>query len=481
MTTQFPLSELITVSVSAPNPGFAGFNTGNLAIFSDEPFTGSFPSSGIQYYQSPTQVGTDFGTSSRTYAMANAIFSQNPNILSAGGQLIIIAMAVASATLTYSGVPASGSWSLTYGGNNSALILFGDTAAQAQAKIQAVPGLSGVVVTGTQAGELLTLKLWGIYGETPTLPTITSNTLETGGSAPITITVANSAHGESVTDCLTRTQTLTAYAAVLVNELYETIGSTDFNAAAAAFQATNIFWGVVGTLDAENASPSGVFFVNTQSSNSQTRTLSYYDTTPNNALTYISGYFSELMSVNWAGFNTALTMNGKLILGTPVDSVITTSEKTNAAAAGSDVYISIQGTPAVRSFGPNLFADQVTGRLWLKGAVQTALFNLLVQASTKIPQTETGMNMVRQALKAVMQQGVRAGYIAPGVWQLSQTFGNITDFYNNLSNYGYYVWTPPVSAQTLAQIQARQAPLSQIAYIEAGAVHTASVILYVQA
>lgn len=488
-TSQFPLSNMVTVSVSAPNPGFAGFNTGNLAIFTDEPAGVSFPGAGIQYYQSAAQVATDFGTSSRTYLMANAIFAQNPNILTAGGQLIIVAMKTGQMTLTLNGVPASGSFELVlpaygnYAGGTTVAINWNDTLSQITAKVQAVPGYAGVsAVSGSLAGESVVFQMAGVYGATPSLPTVTANSLQTGGSVAITVTPSLSTNGESVAGCLARTQNSTAYAAVLVNELYETIGSTDFNAAATAFQATSIFWAVVGTLDAENASPSGAFFLNTQAGNSQTRTMTYLDATNNNALTWYAGYFSELMSVNFNGFNTAITMNGKQVIGAVVDSVIAPGTTFNdAQTAGSDVYISIQGTPVVRSFGANLFADQVTGRLWLKGAIQTAYFNLLVQASTKIPQTETGMNMIRSVLNGVMQQGVRNGYVAPGKWQLSQVFGDVTSFYNNLANYGYYIFVPPVSSQTLAQIQARTAPLAQIAYNEAGAVHTGSVVLYVQA
>lgn len=480
MTTQFPLSELVTVSVVAPNPGFAGFNTGNLAIFSDEAPGVGFPAGGIQYYQTPLQVATDFGTSSKTYLMANAAFSQNPNILLAGGQLIVVQMLTQIQTLTLDGIAASGQFKLHTSNGTTAFLNWNDTAATIQTALQAITGQSGWLVTGSIASQSLVVKCYGTYGVAPAI-TATNDSLQTGGSVAVNFTVTQTQVGETIAACLARTQVSTAYATVIPTETYETIGLTDFQAAATAFQATQVMLGIVGTADADNTNPSGPFYANTTSGNSQTRCISYFDTTNNNPLAYLAGYMSELMSANFTGNNTALTMNGKQIIGVPVDSVITVAEKNNAAAAGSDVYISIEGVAAVRSYGANLFADQVTGRLWLKGAIQTAYFNLLVQASTKIPQTETGMNMIRQTLKQVMQQGVSNGYIAAGKWQLPQTFGNITDFYNNLANYGFYVWTPPVSSQTLAQIQARTAPLAQIAYIEAGAVHTGSVLLYVQA
>lgn len=478
----YPLNTVITVSLTGPTPGFAGFNTANLGFFTTELPANSFPSAGIQYYTSPTQVGLDFGTSSQTYQMANAVFSVNPNILLAGGQLIIVAMKVATQTLTLSGVAASGATEFTYGGNSTAELPYTTTAAQLQTALQALPGLSEVTVTGSFASQAFAVVMNGVYGVTPGSITLTANTLETGGSAPITST-PSFAGGETVATCLTRTQNSAPYSAVLVNHVYEDIGSTDFNAAATAFQATNIFWGVVGEQDSENASPSGVFYLNMQAGNNQTRTLTYLNTTAPNfpALTYLAGYFSRLMSVNYSGNKTKLTMNGKFLNGVTVDSVITPGTQFNdAAAAGSDIYISIAGTPFVISNGANLFADQVTGRLWLKGAIQTAYFNLLAQTSTEIDQSQDGLNAIIATLKKVMQQGVSNGYIANGgTWLLPNTFGNINNFYSNISNYGFYIFMPSAADQTLANLENRVAPLAQIAYVENTPIHKASVLLNV--
>src|SRR5579872_6756959 len=97
--TIFPVSTVISVSVSNPPTSVNIYNTSNLAIFTTElPNLGTFGSLGYALYSSPAQVAIDFGSSSRTYAMANAIFGQNPNILLGGGQLIIITQSVATQT-----------------------------------------------------------------------------------------------------------------------------------------------------------------------------------------------------------------------------------------------------------------------------------------------------------------------------------------------------------------------------------------------
>ncbi len=224
MSNQLPLTNIINVSVSQTPVGVNVLNTSNVALFSTDQPANSFPAAGFGFYVTPGQVATDWGSSSVTEQMANAIFSQQPNMLSASGQLIIIEMATATETLTYSGVPASGSWVLNYGGNVSAAIIWNDTTAQVQAKIQAVPGLAGVIVTGTQAGELLSIKLWGVYGASPALFTITSNTLETSGTTPITITAAISVVGESLQAAIARTQGLVNYFGILETATFENVG-----------------------------------------------------------------------------------------------------------------------------------------------------------------------------------------------------------------------------------------------------------------
>jgi hypothetical protein len=85
------ISNVITVSVSEAPAGLGAFNTSNLALFTREVFDpDTFGGLGYKIFLSPTDVATDFGTDSDTFRMANAIFSQQPNILAGGGYLVII-------------------------------------------------------------------------------------------------------------------------------------------------------------------------------------------------------------------------------------------------------------------------------------------------------------------------------------------------------------------------------------------------------
>lgn len=87
---QLALSNIVNISVSQTPAGIGALNTSNLALFTDETPGGSFPAAGYSIYLSPSDVATDFGSSSTTYKMANAVFSQQPNILANNGYLVVI-------------------------------------------------------------------------------------------------------------------------------------------------------------------------------------------------------------------------------------------------------------------------------------------------------------------------------------------------------------------------------------------------------
>lgn len=109
------LTNVISISVSENPSGLGDYNINNLALFSNEvPLANDLSSSssssgGEEYnpgpygehrvYVSAAAVAADWGSNSETYALANAIFSQQPNILAGGGRLIIFPMSQGGETL----------------------------------------------------------------------------------------------------------------------------------------------------------------------------------------------------------------------------------------------------------------------------------------------------------------------------------------------------------------------------------------------
>lgn len=212
----------------------------------------------------------------------------------------------------------------------------------------------------------------------------------------------------------------------------------------------------------------------------------YYGGTLTNGQTQIfsAAYAGRGMSINFAGANTVLSMQLQTLATIEPDQTINQTSFNAAQTAGVDVYVSVSGVPCVMTSGANLFYDQVYCRTWLAFQLATNGFNYLKNAAQvpgKIPQTEEGMTGLKNAYIQAFQQGITNGYMAPGTWTLPFSFGNPAQFAANITNQGWYIVSQPISQQSPAQRDARQAPLVQAAVQEAGAIDSSSVIVYVNA
>lgn len=481
---QLLLTNVINISVSAAQAGVGDYNTSNLGLFSDEvPDTDTFGTDGYKAYIDPTDVATDFGTDSKTYQMALAVFSQQPNILAGSGQLIVILLGTATQKLAFSGTAASGTFVLNYGGNATTAINWDDTASEIQTALRLVEGLERVTVSGTIASHTVNVVMDGVYGDTPAVMTVTANTLATSGPVAITITVTNDVEGETLAEAITRTKTLVQYFGVMATATLTEIGETDLLAAAAVIQALNKIAFFVSYDDADLTPLTGLLNMITEAGYTQSRPLYYGDDDDLgiNALLYMASYAGRALSTNFDGSNTTSTMNLKDLSGVVADPSMNQTIYDAAEVAGADIYPSLQGVAKVICFGANSYYDQVYNLQWFAGALQVAGFNFLAQSSTKIPQTESGMDGLKGAYRKVCEQAVTNQYSAPGSWTSPTTFGNQADLYLNITQRGYYIYSSPISQQSQTDREAREAPLIQIALKEAGAIQKSSVIVNVNA
>ncbi len=471
---QLSLTNIVNVSVSAAQSGAGEYNTSNLALFTAEPYdSGSFGSLGYKIYLSPSEVGEDFGTGSETYEMANSIFSQQPNILAGNGYLVVIPFVVEVQTLAFSATPASGTFILNFDGDATAAINWNDNAATIQTKVRTLTGLEDAVVTGSiPAGVTVTMQ--GYYGNAA-LMTVTSDTLATAGSAPVTVTVAQATAGETLAVAITRTASLVQYFGVIASNIFD---ETDTIAAAEVLQPLNKI-GFFVQRDPATVDPSGILDLLQSGNLSHSRGLFYGADNDSDALGMMSAYAGRALSTNFTGNNTTSTMHLKDLIGIQPDPSMTQTLLTLCQSAGADVYASFQGVPKVFTSGANSFFDQVYNLQWFVGAIQIAGFNFLAQSSTKIPQTENGMDGLKGAYRNVCEAGVNNAYLAPGSWTSSTTFGNQQDFLDNVRQVGYYIYSQPIAKQSANERAARNAPLVQIAVKEAGAIQKSNVIIYV--
>jgi len=221
-------------------------------------------------------------------------------------------------------------------------------------------------------------------------------------------------------------------------------------------------------------------------SNTKTKNLLYtYGNTEDeaalNSRLFAAAYLSRAFAVNYSGSDTTLTMNLKDLVGIQADTNINETILNQCVELGVDCFPSIEGLAKVISNAQGgMYFDQVLNQIWFVNAIQRAVFNSLATTRTKNPQTEAGLETLRTAIRGVCAQAVTNGYLAPGTWNSSDTFGDYEDFHRNIREFGYYEYHPPVSEQAQAERQQRQAPLWQIAGKEAGAVHSASILIYIE-
>ncbi len=448
-----PISNVISVNVSFPPTGVGSFNVNNLALFTSDAFLSNTDNDKYRVYSSAQEVGDDFGTDTETYDQAVAVFSQQPNVLAGGGNLIIFPSFTATSISTVA-ITAAG--------------------------------------TGYVVGDILNVVQGSAYGGTVRVATVyagtvTSVTLVTGGigyttasglavtggsGSGFTIQIV-SVTSESLTQAIARVSELIFFCGI-ISTSYGV--NTTWAALAAAVQAygNKLLFLPSATL----TDIPGVFTTIKNSTDYYTRCL-YYSTSAATARLFAAAYAARLLSVNFAGSFTAITMNLKQLSTIDVDTGINSTVAANCATAGVDVYASYAGTPAVISNGANKYADQSFNLIWFVSALQVAGYNALATSATKIPQTESGMNQYKGALKQVCEQALSNGYVAPGTWTAIDTFGNQENFLTNILTKGYYIYSAPINQQSVAARAARQAPLVQIAIKEAGAIQSSVINVYV--
>lgn len=197
---------------------------------------------------------------------------------------------------------------------------------------------------------------------------------------------------------------------------------------------------------------------------------------------FSASYAGRGLSTNFNAAGSSSTMNGKQLIGITPDQTLNQTYLNQADAAGVDVYGSFGGFSCLYTSGANEFFDQAYQRQWLVFALQTAGFNYLVGVGTKVPQTEDGMNGLKDAYIQVLKQAVANGYLGVGlIWNSATSFGNRADLVRNVLETGFYIYSLPISQQSQAARAARQAPVVQIAAQEAGAIHSSAVIVTVEA
>lgn len=282
---------------------------------------------------------------------------------------------------------------------------------------------------------------------------------------------------ETLATAINRAESLVQFFGILSTKDYD---DEEVSAAAAVVQTMNKMLFVVSN-SASDIAATGSFHDITEAGYDKTRCLAYLSETTEPAKVMAAAYAGRALSTAFEGSNTTSTMHLKDLVGITADPTMTQTQLNLCQSCGADAYVNIAGVAKTFTSGANKFFDQVYNRCWFLGALEVAGFNALAKVSTKVPQTEPGMTILKGAYRLVCDRAVRNGYVAPGAWNSADRFGDVEAMLRNIEEVGYYIYSLPVNQQAQTEREERKAPLVQIAIKEAGAIHSSNVLVYINA
>lgn len=282
---------------------------------------------------------------------------------------------------------------------------------------------------------------------------------------------------ETLATAISRADSLVQFFGILSTKDYD---DEEVAAAAAVVQTLNKILFVVSN-SASDIAATGSFHDIAEAGYDKTRCLAYLSATTEPAKIMAAAYAGRALSTEFEGSNTTSTMHLKDLVGVTADPTMTQTQLNLCQSCGADAYVNIAGVAKTFTSGANGFFDQVYNRCWFLGALEVAGFNALAKVSTKVPQTEPGMTILKGAYRLVCDRAVRNGYCAPGAWNSADRFGDVEAMLRNIEEVGYYIYSLPVNQQAQTEREERKAPLIQIALKEAGAIHSSNVLVYINA
>ena len=484
---ELSINNIIRVTVQGVQRSIGVKNVNEVALFTTETPNVSDP---VLIAIDPTSITQAFGTSSMTAKMANNIFAQNANLNSGRGYLAVIPMqdatSATSTKFTTGTVGAVSAFKLVENGSLK-LTVDGTVTEITGLNFSACTSLQDIADVIANATKVCTIEVSGstlVFGSkkvgadsTIVLASGTSGTdistatylnVSTGSS-----TTGTNASGETLVEAITRAKEFCRFTGVISNLAMEDsvvattstfINSNDY-IWVAPFSSTNDIAGAITTIKSAGQK--------------QTRCFLYTNGVEEAQLA-AAAYAGRAFSTNFSGSMTSQTMQLKTLVNVTPDEGITQTAYTNALTAGADMYVSFEGDAGVACGKGNGYFDVVYENLALKYAAQAALYNVLKTTGTKIPQTETGMSALRDAVGNVCLQFVRNSVLAPGKWNSAQTFGDPETFKQNIQDNGWYIYSTPIAQQSQSEREARVAPLIQCACKRSGAIHEADLLILVE-
>ena len=187
--------------------------------------------------------------------------------------------------------------------------------------------------------------------------------------------------------------------------------------------------------------------------------------------------FATFATINYLGSNTTITGKFKLQPGV-VPEYLTTTQADTLQEKNYNVYAQYQNGTAITQeavMSSGTFIDSRINADWQANYAQTNVYNF-IRSQPKVPQTDKGMGLIATVIAQSLQQGVVNGYLAEGTWNAAG-FGTLNQ--GDTVAGGFYIFVPKVASQSETDRQLRKSVVFQCALKEAGAVHSADILMSV--
>lgn len=488
LSTGLPVSRYVTVAVTLTTPAITAQAINTCLIVTSDTFID--PGERARFYDSISGVARDAGTDSVVYGAADIYFSQNPrpdHLLvgrwirdpSPGNLLCAILSATEQDIMTWRAI-TDGSFAVPVNGvmqTVSGLDFSGQTN---------LNGVATVISTAlTDASARWTGQRF-VFATTATGVGSTIGFLTpTGSGTDISDKLRGGAtthdrvvDGQAPESALSAVANIDAqfssnFYAVVVPEADD----NDHQQIAAYVEAADpVHYYGVTTMDSNVLDPVNETDIGSllDAYGYNKTACQYSSSTPYAVLSYLG----RILTTQWGGTNTVPTLMYKIQPGVQIE-LLATYQADALQDKHVNVYTGVANGAHITQYGTSSsgeWTDVIIGADALALDIQSALFYMLYNTPTKIPQTDFGMNLLTNSASAVCSRYVQNGYLAPGVWN-APGFGLIEQ--GDLLPQGYYVWAPSIATQDPNERAQRKSPLIQIMARVAGAIHTVDVAIYI--
>lgn len=482
------IESLISVSTKLSQSASPVQNTTNLLVLTGNTVINL--NERYRSYTSPTAVATDFGENGPEYAAAALWFGQSPQPttlligrwanVAAAGQLI--GGAIAGALASFTGIADAG-FTLDLNGVTSQISGLNFTQAVTlngiANQIQTAIGEGVTVIWNAEysrfeftSGTVGAASTWAFLAP-PTGGGVTDISALLGGTAA---TGALSIVGQAAETALVAATLFDAnYGGKWYALVIPQAADADHSAVASFIQSTTRkhFYGVTsadpGCLVA-NSTVDVLYILGQLNLN---KTMVWYSSSSSVA---VVAALSLLLTVDYSGSNTVLTLAWKSLAGLTAENLTETQFLALEGKNGNALIDLDNGDSAAfpgTTVSTNVFADTMVGADNLNVGITQAVYGGL-RGNPKVGQTDAGMAYLLGLALGVCAQFVTNGFLAAGTWN-GPIFGALTA--GETLSQGYYGYVAPVATQLESTRAARIAVPIQIAGKLSGAVHTGSVVV----